>query len=455
VIRRVTHAPNRRVEKLAFGAEDLRPLRIIVDGETVPDGPELEVLLGFGHHPHVEVIGTDDRFPIRVEVGDFDAKMGGCPWNLKFEDGRRSMSAVFGDRAAQLGRRSADPGQEDRAAFAAVLAAGARAHDCDALATTDPMLLAFPYPNFIEGVNPMTPRDTLALLGLFLRVREDFPIYFDDGFQLNFGRSLFYDMLVREYVPASWRWFAGAAVHARHVSDDSFRLTAQSALERLERALRARDRMHVDLQRRASRETATDALFYFDVGLLMLGGAFDSLARVADRALGLCTPPAQISWGNSWPRKLKGTTLGSTMRKSTPHGDAWRLVALLRNTIHYAIFETVTWQTGGLRDERAAVPDDVAAEVEEVVIRLGGLDQFGMRRELDTLFVEPGVCFEALLPRAFAAIDAIMAATPIEDLAGVGTNGVLPVGPPSNNGTAFDTFSQANRDRVRLLGGVG
>ena len=47
VIPRVVHLRRRRGDKFAFGRGDTaRPLRIYVDGETVPDSPEVEVLMG-------------------------------------------------------------------------------------------------------------------------------------------------------------------------------------------------------------------------------------------------------------------------------------------------------------------------------------------------------------------------------------------------------------------------
>jgi hypothetical protein len=49
---RINHSRWRRQEQFAFGrGKNARALRIFVDGATVPDSPELEVLLAFAHHP--------------------------------------------------------------------------------------------------------------------------------------------------------------------------------------------------------------------------------------------------------------------------------------------------------------------------------------------------------------------------------------------------------------------
>jgi hypothetical protein len=50
------------------GVATRRPLRIYVDGEAVPDSPELEVLMGFANHPEIEVIWTDDSIGRRAVV---------------------------------------------------------------------------------------------------------------------------------------------------------------------------------------------------------------------------------------------------------------------------------------------------------------------------------------------------------------------------------------------------
>lgn len=56
--------------------------------------------------------------------------------------------------------------------------------------------------------------------------------------------------------------------------------------------------MHEVLQLPASRDASNEAIFYFDVALLMLGGAFDGLAHVAHVVHGLQGSQRSIGWGN-------------------------------------------------------------------------------------------------------------------------------------------------------------
>jgi hypothetical protein len=97
VIPRIVHPRFKGADKRAFGrGESARPLRIFVDGETVPDSPELDVLLTFAHHRDVEVLGSDARFRNLFRVGSYDATHAFTPWEMEFEGGRRVTSVVPG-----------------------------------------------------------------------------------------------------------------------------------------------------------------------------------------------------------------------------------------------------------------------------------------------------------------------------------------------------------------------
>jgi hypothetical protein len=456
VIPRINHSRWRRQEQFAFGrGKKARALRIFVDGTTVPDSPELELLLAFAHHEEVEVIGTDDRFRQRLHVGPYDSQHGFTPWEIEFEGGRTLSSGVPGPDIQRIGRDFAEPGQEDRAEAATVMVHGAGDHDADAFATGDPLLLEKLPRNVIEGGNPMPVADAVALLGLFLRVREDFALDLGEGYRYSFDRSLFYLVLERDLTPSGWRWFSACAAHSHHSQDDRLILTAQSAMERLERSLRARDRLHEKLQLPASRDASTEAIFYFDVALFMLGGAFDGLAQVAHAVHGLGGPDRAVGWGSrSWMKQLASAnqSLEQMMTWGQPHRDARELVAILRNTIHEEALRTIMWQSGGTRRERVVVPPGIEADLLEVLGRVGTPEEYGVARQIDNrLYIEPGIYIEKILPPVLASINAVMDATPVETLVGVDVSKLL-TKPPENG--ADNTFSAANRERIRLLSGI-
>jgi hypothetical protein len=188
-----------RSERFAFGrGKSARPLRIFVDGETVADSADLDVLLAFAHHPEIEVIGTDQRFSNVLSVGSYDRQHAFTSWEIKFDNGGMLSSGIPGPDIQHIGRRLATAGQEERAERAIVMVVGAGDHDGDAFVTTDPLLLEkFPR-NVVQGGNPMTIEEAVALLGLFLRVREDFALDLGKGYSFSFDRSAFYLVLMRD-----------------------------------------------------------------------------------------------------------------------------------------------------------------------------------------------------------------------------------------------------------------
>jgi hypothetical protein len=455
VIPRIAHSSWRRRERFAFGrGKRARSLRIFVDGETVPDSQQLDVLLAFAHHPEVELIGTDDRFSQRLHVGTYDSQNAYTPVEIELEGGRRLSSGVMGPDIQRIGRDFGGAGQEKRSEEATVMLHAAADHEADAFVTSDPLLLRMLPQHVAEGGNAMTVDEAVALLGLFLRVRDDFTLDLGEGYRYSFDRSGFYFVLLRDLTPSGWRWFSGCVAHSHHAQDDRLILTAQSALERIERSLRARDRLHERLQLPASRDTSNEAIFYFDVALLMLGGAFDGLAHVVHVVHGLTGSERQIGWGNtSWMKQLIAANpgLGQMMSPGRPQRDARELVAILRNTIHQESLRTIMWQSGGTAEGRIVVPQGIEAELEHVLARIGMAEQYGVRRAADgRLYIEPGVYIERALPPVFASINAVMDATPVETLRGVDPAKLL-TGPPDYKDSMF---SAANRQRIRLLSGI-
>lgn len=453
MIPRIVHSRSRHQERFAFGrGKTARGLRIFVDGETVPDSPELAVLLAFAHHPEVEVIGTDGRFSQRLRVGTYDEQNAYTPWEIEFDDGRTLSSGVWGPDIQRLAGEFSEPGQEERGERAAVMLAGASDHEGDAFATAHPLLLERLPRHIVEDGNPMSPSEAVALLGLFLRVREDFALDLGEGYRYSFDRSGFYFVLMRDLTPSGWRWFSACVTHSDRAQDDRLMLIAQSALERIERSLRARDRLHEKLQLPASRDLSNEAIFYFDTALFMLGGAFDALAHVAHVVHDLNGSERLIGWGSrSWMKQLNAVNpaLARMMAWGERQRDARELVAVLRNTIHQESLRTIMWQSGGMRRERVVVPRGIEATLEEVLGRVGTAEEYGVTRQADKrLYIEPGIYIEKILPPVLAAVNAVMDSTPVETLAGVDQSKLL-TGPPDG-----DMFRPEIRERIRVLSGI-
>jgi hypothetical protein len=449
---RLHHRRWRPEKEFAFGRGALaRPLRIYIDAENTARSDALDLLVSFAAHDHVEVLATDGSTPDRAVVGPLDTKHGYRPFNVERADGSGFISGVAGN-APDIAIQYAEPGQEAEAERLMTFAQAAADHGSDALVTGSSLLLdGFPR-NLVKEANPMTPASAVALLGLFLRAREDSVFSIEGNFREGMDRETFYFILMRDLTPSGWRWFSGCVANAQHTGDDGLMMIAQSAMERIEHALRARDRLHERLQLPPTRETATDAIFYFNVLLLLLGGALDALALVAHRTHGINMDEHLVGWGRAqWTRELRHVDqpLAQMMDQGQPHRDARDLVAVMRNTIHSEALRSVTWHVAGTRDERITVPAAVTDHLEKIVSRLGSSAEFGLSRESDgRAYVEPGMYVEAMFPVVMGAVNAVMDATPVESLPGVQA-GALMREPPDD---AF--FSAARRSRVRLFSGL-
>jgi hypothetical protein len=211
-----------------------------------------------------------------------------------------------------------------------VLAAACADSRMDALVTDSAFLLGRP-----QGVrgNPVPPVAAVASLGLFLRLHGDFHVSRD----LTLDRGMFYGLAAWELVPQAWRYVTACRSAGQAIGRDSFWMLARAVVERMERALRARDRLHEQFQIPQSHDTADEALFYLDMLLVQLNGAFDALARVAHLGLGLNGSYRHASWRHSgWRAQLAkpAPTLAALMADETEERDALELVALLRNSVH-------------------------------------------------------------------------------------------------------------------------
>lgn len=444
----------RRDKRLAFGRGDhARPLRIVIDSATVSPSEALNILLGFAHHKHVEVVSTGSEAPVTMTIGTYEPKHQFAPVEIRFPGGAVTRTGVYGPDYPRVAREHAQPGQEAEAERAMFVAMAAQENGGDALVTTSESVLRDLPRSIVGASNPMSAEEAVALLGLFLRVREDFVFEMGESWSGSFDRSLFYLVLTRELIPSGWRWFSAVGQHASQTGNDGLLLLAQSALERIERSLRARDRLHEKLQLPPSRDAATEAIFYFDVALLMLGGALDGTARVAHYVSQLPKSARSASWASkSWMKRLAhvNPTLAALMTEKQPHRDARELVAVLRNTIHSEALRSITFKSGGTRDELVVVPADIEREMEDVLARLGGAAAFGVTRGADNrLYIEPGVYIEAALPHVARALNAIMDSTPIEQLAGVSPANLMTEAPDDR------VFAPAIRERVLQLGGIG
>ncbi len=218
----------------------------------------------------------------------------------------------------------------------------------DVFVTTVPELLALR--DRVPDANLRTPSAGLKLIGLYLRAVEDFTVRsFSNGAD-RFDRGLFYWVLCRERLPSMWRYFAACVRRGGVVHDNSEYLGA-SILNRVVRALQARDEVGFRFFQRQNNSTRDGMLYHFDYLTVMLSGALDAQARLTRRACQLAKPPVRkTSFRN--PEFRRAIEVGGCQALAQVINDArflafQRLLGALRNTVHSTGLHGAAFVSGG------------------------------------------------------------------------------------------------------------
>jgi hypothetical protein len=436
---------------------DQRPLCLLLDDRAA--GAEgYELLNALCSRPGIQAIQETADAPNRLTFTAPDDTADMLPFTITSAESVSYAGVPFyGDWQARAGKLTGRTSLTADRADAIRLAAVAAETDVDALATADPLLLAHRDDRLLARANVRSLEETVALVGLFLRSRGDYVVW--PEYQLTFGRGLFYWGLTRALLPAAWRWFSACVTSNHQVGLVRVLALGEGALRRVDRALRCRDRVHVEAAKPGTRDAADEALFYLDGLLVALGGAFDAAARVAHIAYGL---PAKDLRRASWRSDPWRTTLAQSapdladrMAPESHGGDALELVATLRNCLHGEPLSLVT--IAGARSESRTLITIPAAEanaVTAVLSRHPPAESFGIETSGDELVVRPEVLCEALVPWAIASLDALMAATDVARLPGVAAE-ALQTGPPDHKESPWPGhFEPRTSQRLRLLAGI-
>jgi hypothetical protein len=454
-------------ERSAFarGSKE-RKLRIVVDRATVPQEDALELLLGLGHHPSIELLSTRAEGFAHLDIGPIDQHNDKAPAVIRRPDGSRTHTAVWPPHTAeafteQYLRDHPDLGDTDEILRVLLLASASRDRGADTLVTASPVLIdpALRGP-VARDSNAMPAKAALALVGLYLRTRDDFTLRRLHGFRETVDLGLFYWVLARELLPNAWRSTSAGAQHKQATGDDRVFQLFISAITRLDRTLRSRDRLHHQLKLEQNNNTADEALFSLDTSLVFLVGAFDAVGRAAHLTYGLDPSRLhEVSWRRSWrTRQLApvAASLVQLMDDGTPARDALDLVALLRNTVHGEALRTVAAKYSSRPLQHVLLlPKDQELQLLAIIDRQGGNDAWGIR-ELPGrgISMQMDVFVESVLPMAVNALDTLMGGIEVERLAGV-QPATLPTGPPADDPNELgDAFDSTIRHQVRLMAGL-
>jgi hypothetical protein len=200
--------------------------------------------------------------------------------------------------------------------------------------------------------------------------------------------------------------------------------------------------------------------FYLDMFLLQLSGAFDALAQVTAQALGVHVKRSTPSWRTKeWLKELaiSHPALAAVMALGSPHRDVLEIISLLRNSIHESGLPTIGMATtihGPTRTTVRTPRGSYAAPLfKEAVDRLGGAEAWGVQTLIPgTTTIDPLAFIDGALVGSLRALNALMAATPVEAFPNVDPS-QLRDGSWSGNGPS-DPWSTWTRQRVLLLLGL-
>ncbi len=368
-------------------------------------------------------------------------------------DGTRWMQGVWPYRQWEdLAARSVPAGASASSWLRNVMVARVAAEmRVDLLVTSSRSLLDSAL-QWITVANPMTAEQALALVGLYLRGRRQYPMIAPD--RLRFGEHLLLWSAARAQLPSGWRWGSALVAHSEAIQLDSPMFLFQSLHERIVRLLRCRDRVHMALlvpQNNQTAGEATEALDYFMVNLV---GAFDAAARAAHLAVGLSPRSRRTAaWQrDDWRSQIRAVSpnLADLFAPGTAHSRVLEICRILRNTVHGEALHTTAVQHGGKPLQTlVALPEDDAEDLAALFEDLGGQDEWGLHQLLPSrMHVDPARLIERLLPQSLQVLDDALRLTPVERLDGVLTSNLI-MTPPDDR-----SFGLGTRTRASLLLGL-
>lgn len=421
-----------------------RPVRVAIDREFVRDRPAVDLLVELSSQGYVELWSTRDEGHAWIRIGDVAGPDDSVSVDTTWPDGRQSRSGIWPASqwdaavAEQSERRGLDPAQ----VRSRLMLAAACMERVDALVVDDFDFV--PSERLAARSNPMSAESTCALVGLVLRLRGDYG-------PVPVGAASFYSLVARALLPAGWRWFSACVASSSETGDDYLVNVGQSAIERLSRAVVSRDRCIGHAQDPRASASAEEAAYYFDVELLMLSSAMDSIAHVANASHGVLDRTDLVGWRRKdWRKALSkhAPPLWEATEEGKRDRDAIEIVALLRNTIHGEGMRDVAVGTASSLENRLGISPKIAEQLAPLVERNGGAEPWGLSIGPAIPTLSPGPFCQRLLPVVAESMDRLMTLTAVEQLPGVEPGELMTTAPLDN------IFEPRITERLLLLAGL-
>ncbi len=310
-----------------------------------------------------------------------------------------------------IAARLANPKSEDPQSVLNTLLI-AQAHKSvggDIFITKSQLLLSNRRSNFVRETNPRTPLESSRFAGLFLRSRNNYTHSAGLKTTREIDREGFYWVLARHRLPNMWRYFA-ACVHAAKLRHDDLDALGEAILKRAVRALEALDAIGIKFYALKDRDDFLEILYHFDYLTLLLAGAIDAQARVANRAYDLRKQERSSNFRHQkFVKDLKENDAKQLfeLTSSVKFQCVLTLLYELRNTIHGAAPRDIVFQDYRFSspNHKLELPDTISDKLLIAAKELGGTEKWGLEEKIGKVFLEPYSYASALTDASFEAID--------------------------------------------------
>ena len=273
----------------------------------------------------------------------------------------------------------------------------------DIFVTTSQLLLA--HRMRISYANIRTPIEAARIVGLFLRSQNNW-IYSRIGrATYNTDKGMFYWVLARSKLPAMWRYFSGC-VYARKNFGEEILYIGQSVLERCTRALQARDAIGIQFYRTQNNNTQDEIMYHFDYLTLLISGAFDAQANIANYVYSLLENNFNVGFRKK--KFLKGLceSKADNLYELVTSDRCEHLMTMLhtlRNTIHSAGLKTYTFaKAAETTKSYVEIPEDIRDFLWQSSLTMGTAEEWGLIRD-EYSIVDPKS--KALVPKVKISLE--------------------------------------------------
>ncbi|MCT2587742.1 hypothetical protein [Actinophytocola gossypii] len=460
------------------GRAPLRKLRVMIDGalyrvpaELLRVGPE-EVLTGLLMHDNVICFRYADDGPPPGTTA-YELTDGGRAYEgwvtVDPPDGRPDSRGIVFCTGRRPVRGTAYMDKHRRARDEAVaytdlppkLAADRREADALALQVAlgmdaDLFVTERPYLYLSRGRSSRTKvlrtLDAIAIVGLYLRAQGVYSVIRNREAHFPMRRGGYFAVGAMELMPAVWRWSAACHQESEAIGDPRLAELAGALVQRVARALQARDELHQTVNRAASNDTRTAVLSTLDDVVLLLLAAVEVSAVVAHQVLDLGERHQHLAgWHRQeWVKRVreKNKHLAALLADRTPGCYLVKGLTALRDSLHAeALRGFLSAESPARTSVLFALPASRSRELSAMIDCFGGAPAWGVREpHPGELYADPGVFVDQLFTRVLGFLNVTMARTPVERLPHV--RSPLPDSPESA-GQELNRYSETSRMSIR------